>query len=108
MNIVEEKLNNSYVISVNGRLDAGNSSELEEKIVSAIDNGEKDLVVNFTDLEYISSSGLRVLLVGAKKLDADGKKLSICCMKDHIKEVFDIAGFTPIFNVYGSLQDALR
>jgi len=56
-------------------------------------------VVCFKELKCISSSGLRVLLVAAKKLSTTGKKLTISAMQDHIKEVFDISGFTELFNI---------
>ncbi len=108
MEIKEEKNAKYYILGITGRLDASTSSVFEEKLVSLLDSGETNILINFSELEYISSSGLRVLLVGAKKLKASNGKISLCNLKNHIYEVFEIAGFTPIFNIYKTLEEALN
>lgn len=97
MDILTEKMDNFYVFKLVGRLDASTSNDFEEKVLDAISAGETNMIINFNELEYISSSGLRVLLVAAKKLKAKSGVIKICGMKNHIREVFEIAGFTPLF-----------
>lgn len=97
MNIFEKKVGDYHVISLEGRLDTNSSAELEKVLLGIIDDGVTDLAIDFMQLSYISSSGLRVLLIGAKKLNERNKKINLKNVKDHILEVFDIAGFTPLF-----------
>lgn len=105
MEITSSKVNNYFEIKLNGRLDSNTSLRLEKDIVSIIENGEENILVNFKDLQYISSSGLRVFLVAAKMLEEKGKKINLCNMRDYVREVFDIAGFSAIFNIYDTKQD---
>ena len=85
------------VFALSGRLDTTTSPELEAKLNS--ENVSEDLVLDFKDLEYISSAGLRVLLVLKKKLEALGKSLEIVNINDVVKEVFNVTGFVNILNI---------
>lgn len=105
MEIRTEKTTNSTELKIIGRLDSNTSLNLEKELIGIIEKGETNILVNFEELNYISSSGLRVFLVGAKMLDKENKKLKICCMKDYIKEVFDISGFTAIFDIYQTREE---
>ena len=107
MQFSEERTGKFYVLNVSGRLDASTSSSFEEKLTSIIDSGEKNLLINLNELDYISSMGLRVLLQAAKKLKASQGSISLCEMKDNILEVFDIAGFTQVFQIYKTYNEAV-
>ena len=98
MEITTEQKEKYNLLNVNGRLDSTTATEFEKELIPMLDEA-KENVVDFKELKYISSSGLRVLLVAAKKLSASGKKLTIVSMQEHIKEVFDISGFTGLFNI---------
>jgi len=98
MEINEIVKGNYTLLDVNGRLDSTTATDFEKSLMNLIDL-QKENVVCFKELKYISSSGLRVLLVAAKKLSTAGRKLTISSMQDHIKEVFDISGFTGLFNI---------
>ena len=98
MEITTEQKEKYNLLNVNGRLDSTTATEFEKELIPMLDEA-KENVVDFKELKYISSSGLRVLLVAAKKLNASGKKLTIVSMQEHIKEVFDISGFTGLFNI---------
>jgi len=107
VNVTEERKGNKLVLRVEGRLDASTFRSLEEKLMSAIDGGEKVIVLDFADLDYISSAGLRVLIVAAKKAKSTGGKILLACLKSHIKEVFDIANLSAIFPIFASQQEAI-
>ncbi|OGU34098.1 MAG: hypothetical protein A2068_09040 [Ignavibacteria bacterium GWB2_35_6b] len=107
MQFSEERTGKFYVLNVSGRLDASTSSSFEEKLTSIIDSGEKNILINFKELDYISSMGLRVLLQAAKKVKVSQGSISLCEMKDNILEVFDIAGFTQVFQIYKTYNDAV-
>ena len=75
-------------------------SSCEKKIDAFIESGQVKMVLNLEKLEYISSSGLRVFLAQLKKSRKQQGDLKLACMKPYIKEVFDIAGFTQLFNIF--------
>jgi anti-sigma B factor antagonist len=95
------------ILSFQGNLDTGTSSEAESQINGLIEAGAQKLLVNFEQLEYISSAGLRVLLATAKKLKPSGGNLKICCLNQTVQEVFDISGFSTILSVTASEEEAL-
>ena len=106
MDIAEAKTNGVVVLSLNGRVDASNAATLEQKILALIAAGEKRLVIDCAQLQYMSSAGLRVLLVAAKRLSNDGK-LGIAALSNSIRDVFDIAGFSSIFQIYRTQEEAV-
>ena len=89
-------------------MDATTSNGLEERLLALIDGGEKQFVIDFSQLDYISSSGLRVLLLSAKRLRGSNGKIVLSSLKEHIKEIFEIAGFSSIFNIFQSQEDAIN
>lgn len=100
MDFSEKKHDDIFVIIPKGRLDASNSGNLESKLLGLMDDGEKKILIDFSQLEYISSAGLRVLLMAAKRMKAAGGQLALCAMNENVKQVFDISGFSAIFNIY--------
>ena len=72
-----------------------------------VGSGEQRLLVDFSRLNFISSSGMRVLLMAAKKLHASQGKLVLCAMPDHIHEVFRISGFDQIIPIRDTRESAL-
>lgn len=106
MEIIQEKSNDIVVLKLVGKLDSNTSSQLEETVIGLIDSGEKKLLVDGQQLDYISSAGLRVLLMAAKKLKAGGGKIVLASLKDYIIEVFEIAGFNMIFQIFPNVAEA--
>lgn len=101
MDIKMEKKDNNAVVNVIGRLDTNTSGQLEEYLTDLLDTkGEKKLTLDFKELEYISSAGLRVLLGAQKKVNSleDGD-MQITNANSDVKEVFSITGFLDILNV---------
>lgn len=105
--VVEERSNNILVLLPVDRLDSTNAQKFESKVMDHITKGEQRMVVDFSRLNFISSSGLRVLLIAAKKLTASQGKLVLCNMQEHIREIFVISGFDRIILIKESRQTAL-
>ena len=105
--VAEERDNGALVLLLVGRLDSANSLAFESIIMEHINNGEQRLIVDFNRLDFISSSGMRALLIAAKKLKASKGKLVLCAMQDHIQEVFLISGFDQIIPIRDSRQSAM-
>ncbi len=108
MDIVDKKLDNVNLLSLSGRLDAYSATEMEKKLDSLIESGQTRLVIDLEKLDYISSSGLRVFLAALKKVKKQQGDIKLASMKPFIKEVFDIAGFSQLFNIFDTQQAAVN
>jgi stage II sporulation protein AA (anti-sigma F factor antagonist) len=99
LKIVDEKQDGILIVTLSGRVDSASSPELEASLLRHLGSGEKKLLVDFADVEYISSAGLRVLLLLAKKLKDGGGRLVLSGMPESVRLVFELAGFLPIFAI---------
>ena len=95
------------VLAFSGNLDTNTAPEAENQINELMDAGESNILINFEDLNYISSAGLRVLLATAKKMMTTGGSLKICSLNSTVQEVFDISGFSTILSLEANESDAL-
>ena len=108
MEIRTKKEDKAMVVKVDGRMDAVTASDFENALAGFMDQGDRTFVIDFTDLDYISSAGLRSILAAAKKLKGMDGKLSLACLKEVVREVFDISGFSAIIPIYDSVDSALE
>jgi len=104
MEISTEQVGQGTVARLRGDLDTGTAATAEEALTAALDGGAQVLLVNLQDVGFVSSAGLRVLLAAAKRLSSP---LRVCGLNETVQEVFDISGFTTIFDVYGDEQQGL-
>ena len=107
MDIKAANRDGNTILSVNGRIDTLTAPELEQAINTEIGRGNKKILLVFSEVSYISSGGLRVLLATAKKLKNPGDKFGICNLQPEVLKVFRLAGFTSIFSIYPSEGEAL-
>jgi anti-sigma B factor antagonist len=108
MEITERRTVEIVTLSLSGKLDTTTAKTFEEKILAQIESGERRFVIDLAQLDYISSAGLRVFVLAAKRLNSTNGKMVLCSLKDPVKEVFDIAGFSSIFSIYGSHDEATK
>lgn len=97
MTINQTNENGKVTLALSGRLDTVTAPELEAALDTAL-SGAAELCFDFTDLEYISSAGLRVLLKAQKIMNTKGK-MTITGVNETIMEVFDITGFVDILTI---------
>ena len=107
MEINTRKEKNAVVVSVKGRMDAVSSADFEKELAALMAEGESTFIIDFGELDYISSAGVRSILIAAKKLKAREGYLSLCSLKDLVEEVFKISGFSSIIPIYESVNSAL-
>ncbi len=107
MEITEQKRGDVKIIGLRGRLDAETSPCVGKRLMNLLDQGERRLVFDFSDLTYISSSGLRLLIEVARNLQKANGKLALAALSDHIREIFNIAGFTSLFSIYPTCDEAI-
>lgn len=91
-----------------GNLETNTAAQAEQEINSLIKSGTKNILINFEKLNYISSAGLRVLLSTSKQLKSKQGMLCICCLNETVAEIFEMSGFSTIFNVYDTEAEALH
>lgn len=101
------KENNALIVKISGRMDAVTAPEFEKALHAWIDEREKHFVVDLSSLEYISSAGLRSILVIAKKLKAINGKIALAAMEESVNEVFEISGFNSIIPIHDTVQAAI-
>lgn len=108
MEIIKSEDNGVAILELKGRMDAVTSPEAEKALRELFDGGSAKLLIDLKNLEYISSAGLRVLLVAAKTIQQKSGKLALASLTDVVKEVFEISGFSSIFKLFASRDDALK
>lgn len=107
MEITEINEGNCTILAVSGRLDTTNYTQLEKQVTDLTDGGRNRLLIDCSAMDYISSSGLRILLMALKKVTATRGKFALCGLQENIREIFEISGFTSIFEIHPTRQEAL-
>lgn len=109
MEIITRKENDAVVVSLAGkRMDAITAPELEKQLDAFIADSVNCIVINFNELQYISSAGLRVIISVEKKLRKVKGKLLISNLSGTVKDVFEISGFLSIFKIFETEDEAIK
>lgn len=106
MVVDEQRQGDVAVLSVQGRLDSNTSNALDEKLAETV-GANSATVLDLSQLDYISSAGLRVLLKAAKQAKAAKTKLSLAALHPQVLDVFEMSGFSSIFAIYEDRQAAV-
>ena len=113
MEIDHKRLNRVDLLKLSGRLDAMHAPALKREIEQLFNQNRYRIVLDLLDLEYIASPGLRVLIESRKRArdkkitDMEGGDLRIANLTPRIKEVFDLTGFTALFDIYPDTTEAV-
>jgi anti-anti-sigma factor len=95
------------VLELIGRLDTKTSGALEKSVATHLGAGQRRFILDLAGMEYVSSAGLRIFLMLAKKVSGGTGGLALCGLSPQVKEVFDIAGFTRLFTLAATRAEAL-
>ncbi len=106
MSLTREKNGEILLVSTAGQINSANAAELESSLLEWVEEGEYRWVLDMSGVEYISSAGLRVVLLLAKRLKQKAGHLVLCGLQPHVLEVFDISGFLSILDVAESRDAA--
>lgn len=101
------ELDGVWRVALTGHLDTTTCGELEKSLQPLLTTPSNRILIDFTALDYISSSGLRVFLIAAKRVKQSGGRLVLCGMQSFIKNVFAISGFLKILDVVDECGAAL-
>ena len=108
MEVGIRKEERTLVLSISGRMDAVTAPEFDDLVKKQLERGESHFILDLSDLEYISSAGLRSMLIHKKNLYVDEGVLVLCGLHDMVKEVFKVSGFNAIFTIFDSLEEAIK
>ena len=97
----------AIVIYVDGDLTTNTSPDVEDQILEVLEGESKHVVINVEKVNFIASTGLRVILALGKKLGGQGLKLNVCSMNPSTQSVFEMSGFTKLFPAYANEGEAL-
>jgi len=107
MIINTENEGNIIILSLSGRLDTMHFPLVDKELASLIEKNNKEIVLDCKDLDYISSSGLRVLLKALKQMEAGKGRLTMCNLQPQIAQIFKISGFDRLFEIYPAKKEAV-
>ncbi len=109
MDLKTKKVDNVIVIYLAGRLDVHLSAEIEKEINSIIQNEpDSHLLMNLKDVEYMSSSGLRIFVSTMRILKESKRKLKLCNMNNAVKKIFEVVELMDMFDIFETEEEALK
>ncbi|MFN8609199.1 MAG: STAS domain-containing protein [Vulcanimicrobiota bacterium] len=107
MDVRQGENNGHLVLFLEGRLDANSSAAFQELLLAEVEKRPNSrLIIDLTALNYLSSAGLRVLLVAAKSSKKIGSQVRLAGMRPHVEEVFTISGFDALFQIFPNAEAA--
>ena len=95
------------LVAIRGRLDMNSAGTLEQELEAVIEGGQRRLAIDMDGLDYLSSAGLRALLVAARKLQAVDGKLVLVGLRGTVKDVLELAGLANVFPVFATEAELL-
>jgi anti-anti-sigma factor len=107
MEITDKQVDGVVVVSLAGRLDAVTSSQLEERFNALVSPSKRHFVLELSQLDYVSSGGLRVILAMAKKLTELSGGLVLACLHPFVEDIMNMAGFNALLPTAGSEAEAI-
>ena len=107
MEITVNEYKRVAVITVTGRIDSATSAEFESTINDVIEKGKHNLVLDLSDIEFLSSAGLRILVTTRKALQAAGGDVVLAEPSDRVVETLDTAGLNVLFERYDTREAAI-
>jgi anti-sigma B factor antagonist len=107
MDVTLSEMRRVTLLEVSGRVDSTNASQLGETLMSQIDAGRYQLVIDLSGVSYMSSAGLREMVAAVKKVRQYNGDLRIATPSERVREVLDLAGLSAIFQIFPTQVDAV-
>ena len=107
MKIEEQTKDSLVIVALSGRVDGFSAPELEERLMEITGRGDVRVLLDCEKMDYISSAGLRALLIGARKCSQGEGNLSLCALQPECESVMKISGFLSMFDIYEGRDAAI-
>ena len=95
------------ILALKGRVDAATSGQIHERIMDEIEKGCRRMIIDFSEVTYISSAGLRILIYASKALTKNSGTLVITALNDNIQKIFEMTGLSKLFHITKDIPSAL-
>ena len=107
MRLTHEEEGSYAAVAISGRLDAVTSPQAETELKAILEKRPPAIILDLSELEYVSSAGLRILLVAAKTVKQNDTTLVLCGLKGTVSDVIQMSGFTRIFDIVATREEAV-
>ncbi len=101
----QDKIN---IISIKGRIDVNTVQKLEQELSALMDKGKNHLLADMMKVTFMSSAGLRVFLSVLKRTKENGGNFKLAGLREDVKKIFNMTGFTNLFEIYSTVDEAIR
>lgn len=108
LEILKEKKGEITIMNIKGAINAHTVNEFEKALEQCVSNREFKLLINCKELDYISSAGLGALMGVIETIKTNGGDIKLCNTSNSVYRVFDILGFTELFQIFNSLEEGLE
>lgn len=108
MNLSEQSLGDAVLVSAGGRIDLSNADAFKDSLSAAMSKAKAALVLDLSGVDYISSAGLRSLMIVFKAGKADGKAFAIAALQPLVAEIFTISRFNLVFPLFDTVRHAIE
>ncbi|MBR1368663.1 hypothetical protein RJ53_03725 [Methanocalculus chunghsingensis] len=107
MEITTTEIENIQIIKISGRIDSSTAPDAEETLRGYAQSEEGPVIIDGSELKYISSGGLRVLLTIEKEIAKEGRHIILCSLRPDVEKIFRLTGFSSIFSIHPSIDAAV-
>ncbi len=96
------------VLALRGEVDVYTAPKLKSSLIDLVDEGTYEIIVDLSEVDFIDSSGLGVLVGGLKRVKAREGSISLVCSQENILKIFRITGLNKVFPIYATLDEATK
>ena len=107
MEINKEQVGDAYVVSPTGRLDGIYSTAFAKEVGELIGGTNPKILIDFAEIDFVTSAGIRAVLLLMKKAKASGAAFALCGVNDQVRDVLDATGLQPIIPIYAGRSEGL-
>jgi anti-sigma B factor antagonist len=108
LSIAESHSGQVCVMALAGRIDSTNAEELMARLKGALSSGAKTVLVDFTDVIYLTSAAFRTLLVATDEAERNTARFALCGVLGQVRELFEMGGLLEAFTIHASRAEALE
>ena len=107
MEILKQRIGDTYVVSANGRLDGIYSTAFAKEVAELIIDTNPKVLIDFAEIDFVTSAGIRAVLLLMKKAEASGVVFALCGVNEQVREVLDTAGVAPMVAIHAGRSDGV-
>jgi anti-anti-sigma factor len=108
LSIDQMRAGNVCIVTLSGRIDSANASDVMAELTSLISSGEKSILVDLRDVLYLTSAAFRALLVATNEAARQAANFALCNLAGHVRELFEMSGLLEVFTIHNSREEALK